>query len=163
MAPNPPSKPALKPEFNWVVVLMLPKWVAPNPLTELTPKSKFDWEVDCKPAGMPKFCCPPPTPNSRMSKGDKWIPPPMLSPMAELSILPGDAVIVLAFMVGVAVTMAVIGIPPGDNGIVLAFVATAAAVVAFIRGEVGVCAIVGMARRELGLINCVNTKGEFHW
>ena len=42
VAPNPPTKPALKPKFNWVVVLVLPKWVAPNLTTELALKPKFD-------------------------------------------------------------------------------------------------------------------------
>jgi hypothetical protein len=42
MAPNPPTKPALKPEFDWVVVLVLPKWVAPNPTTEMALKPEFD-------------------------------------------------------------------------------------------------------------------------
>jgi hypothetical protein len=42
VAPNPPTKPALKPEFNWVVVLVLPKWVAPNLMTELALKPKFN-------------------------------------------------------------------------------------------------------------------------
>ena len=36
VAPNPlPTKPALKPEFDWVVVLVLPKWVALNLMTKL--------------------------------------------------------------------------------------------------------------------------------
>jgi hypothetical protein len=30
VAPNPPTKPALKPKFNWVVVLVLLKWLAPK-------------------------------------------------------------------------------------------------------------------------------------
>jgi hypothetical protein len=42
VAPNPPIEPALKPEFDWVVVLVLPEWVAPNPMTELALKPKFD-------------------------------------------------------------------------------------------------------------------------
>jgi hypothetical protein len=42
MAPNPPTKSAPKPKFDWVVVLVLPKWVAPNPTTELALKPKFD-------------------------------------------------------------------------------------------------------------------------
>jgi hypothetical protein len=42
VAPNPPTKPALKPEFDWVVVLVLPKWVAPNLMTKLALKPKFD-------------------------------------------------------------------------------------------------------------------------
>jgi hypothetical protein len=45
----------------------------------------------------------------------------------------------------------VIGIPLGDKGITLAFAATAAAAATFVGGEVGVCAIVGVAQRELGL------------
>ncbi len=42
VAPNPPTKPALKPEFNWVVVLVLLEWVAPNLMTELALKPRFD-------------------------------------------------------------------------------------------------------------------------
>jgi hypothetical protein len=41
VAPNPPTKPALKPDFDWVVVLVLPKWVAPKPITKAL-KPKFD-------------------------------------------------------------------------------------------------------------------------
>ncbi len=42
VALNPPTKPALKPEFNWVVVLVLPEWVAPKPMTELALKPEFN-------------------------------------------------------------------------------------------------------------------------
>jgi hypothetical protein len=43
VAPNPlPTKPALKPEFDWVVVLVLPEWLAPIPTTKLALKPKFD-------------------------------------------------------------------------------------------------------------------------
>ncbi len=42
VAPNPPTEPALKPEFDWVVVLVLPKWLALNPTTKLAIKPKFD-------------------------------------------------------------------------------------------------------------------------
>jgi hypothetical protein len=42
VTPNPPTKPALKPEFDWVVVLVLPVWVAPNPTTKLALKPKFN-------------------------------------------------------------------------------------------------------------------------
>jgi hypothetical protein len=42
VAPNPPTKPALKPKFDWVVVLVLPEWVAPNPTTELALKPEFN-------------------------------------------------------------------------------------------------------------------------
>jgi hypothetical protein len=50
VAPNPPTKPVLKPKFDWVVVLVLPEWVAPNPPTELALKPQFGWVVCCKPA-----------------------------------------------------------------------------------------------------------------
>jgi hypothetical protein len=60
LLPNPPTKPALKPEFNWVVlVLVLSKWVAPNLPTKLALKPKLDWVVDYKPVEMPEFCCLP--------------------------------------------------------------------------------------------------------
>ncbi len=42
VALNPPTKLALKPEFNWVVVLALPEWVALNPTTKLAIKPKFN-------------------------------------------------------------------------------------------------------------------------
>ncbi len=42
VAPNPPTKPALKPEFDWVEVLVLSKWVAPNPPTRPALKPKYD-------------------------------------------------------------------------------------------------------------------------
>jgi hypothetical protein len=42
VAPNPPTEPALKPEFNWVVVLVLPEWVAPKPITKLALKPEFN-------------------------------------------------------------------------------------------------------------------------
>jgi hypothetical protein len=45
VAPNLPTKPALKPEFDWVVVLVLPKWVAPNLPTKPALKPEFDWVV----------------------------------------------------------------------------------------------------------------------
>jgi hypothetical protein len=67
-----------------------------------------------------------------------------------MGILPGDAVIVLAFM-ATAAAMAAIGIMQGDKGIALTFPATAVVAATFVGGEVGVCAIVGMAWRELGL------------
>jgi hypothetical protein len=42
VAPNPPTKQALKPKFNWMVVLVLPEWVALNPPTKLALKPKFN-------------------------------------------------------------------------------------------------------------------------
>ena len=41
VAPNPPTKLALKPKFNWVVVLALPEWVGLNPMSKLAIKPKF--------------------------------------------------------------------------------------------------------------------------
>jgi hypothetical protein len=59
-------------------------------------------------------------------------------------ILPG--VIAVANLLMVAMV-----IPLGDKGMALAFAATAeAAAATFVGGEVGVCAIIGVARRELG-------------
>jgi hypothetical protein len=79
--------------------------------------------------------------------------PLMLRPMAAIGVPAGDAVIVLAFAVAGAAAMAAIGVPPGDKGIALAFAVTAAVAEKFVGGEVGVHTIVGMARRELVLIN----------
>ncbi len=42
VAPNPPTEPALKPEFDWVVVLVLPEWVALNLMTKLAIKPEFN-------------------------------------------------------------------------------------------------------------------------
>ncbi len=130
------------------VVLVLPKWVAPNPPTEPALKPEFDRVVGCKPAGMPEFCCLPPTPGG--ANVTSRFAPPMLRSMAAMGIPPGDMVIVLVFAAAAA-AMVAIGVPPKDKGIALAIVATAVAVATFVGGEVGVCAIVGVAWRELGL------------
>jgi hypothetical protein len=37
------------------LVQELPKWVAPNPLTELALKPEFDWVVVYEPAELPEF------------------------------------------------------------------------------------------------------------
>jgi hypothetical protein len=42
VALNPPTKPALKLEFNWVVVLVLPEWGATNLMTEMALKPEFN-------------------------------------------------------------------------------------------------------------------------
>ncbi len=47
-APNPPTEPASTPKFDWVVVLVLPEWAAPNLPTKLALKLKFNWVVGCK-------------------------------------------------------------------------------------------------------------------
>ncbi len=47
VAPNPPTELALTPKLNWVVVLVLPEWVALNLPTKLALKLKFDWVVGC--------------------------------------------------------------------------------------------------------------------
>jgi hypothetical protein len=78
--------------------------------------------------------------------------------MAATGVPPGDMVIALAFMVAV-----VMGASLGDKGMALAFGATAAGAAMFIGGEVGVYAIVGVARTEMGLINCANTKVSLVW
>jgi hypothetical protein len=75
---------------------------------------------------------------------------PMLRPMAAMGIPPADRVIVLAFAV-VAAAMVAIGVLPGDKGIALTFAVTAVVAVMFVGGEGGVCAIVDVAWRELGL------------
>jgi hypothetical protein len=147
--PDSPTKPALKPEFNWVVVLVPPGWVAPNPPTKLALKPKFDWVVGCKLALKPEFCCPPPTPGGANVTSRFALP--ILRPMAAMGVPPGDAVIVLAFAAVVAAMAAIGIILPGDKRIALAFAATAVAATMLVGVEVGVCAIVGMAWRELGL------------
>jgi hypothetical protein len=62
----------------------------------------------------------------------------------------------LAFVAAAAAAaMAATAILPGEKGIAIAFAATAASAVAtFVGGGVGFCTIVGVAQRELGLINC---------
>ena len=110
---------------------MPPGWVAPNPPTKLALKPEFNWVVGCKLALKPKFCCPPPTlGGANVTSG---FAPPMLRPMAVKGIPRGDAVIVLAFLVLVAV-MVMIVVPPVDKGIALAFAVTAAATAMFVGG-----------------------------
>ncbi len=135
VTPNLPTKLALKPKFDWVVVLVLPGWVAPNLPTKLALKPEFNWVVGCKLALKPEFCCLPPT--SGGANVTSGFVPPMLRPMATKGVPPGDAVIVLAFAVAAA-AMAAIVIPLGDKGIVLKFAATAAAA-AIVGGGVGIC------------------------
>ncbi len=122
--------------------------MAPHPPTKLALKLEFNWVVGCEPAGMPEFCCPPPTLGGANATSRFALP--MLRPMAAMSIPQGDTVIVLVF-VAVAAAMGAIGILLGDKGIALAFAATAAVAATFVGGEVGVCSILGMAWRELGL------------
>jgi hypothetical protein len=52
VAPNPPTEPALKPEFDWVVVLVLPEWLAPKPTTKLALALKPELDEVSKLAGM---------------------------------------------------------------------------------------------------------------
>jgi hypothetical protein len=102
---------------------------------------KFDWVVGCKLALKPKFYCPPLTlGGANMTSSFALL---MLRPMVVKGILPGDAVIVLAF-VAAAAAMAAIGILPGDKGIVLAFAVIAAAALTFEGGGDRVCDIVAL-------------------
>jgi hypothetical protein len=114
--------------------------VAPNPPTKLALKPEFDWVVGCKLALKPEFCCLPLTPGG--ANVTSSFAPPMLRPMTVKGIPPGDAAIVLAFVAAAA--MAAIGIPPGDQGIALAFAAIAAAASMFVGGGDGVCDIVAL-------------------
>jgi hypothetical protein len=116
VAPDPPTKPALKSKFNWVVLLVPPGGVAPNLPTKLALKPKFNWLVGCKLALKPKFCCLPSTPGG--ANMTSCFASAMLMPIAAMGVLPGDAVIVLAFAAA-AVAMAAIGIPLGDKWIAL--------------------------------------------
>jgi hypothetical protein len=111
-----------------VVVLVLPKEVAPSPPTKPAFVPKIDWVVGCKPTELPEFCCLLPTP--RGANVMFIIVPPMLTPIAVMGILLGYIVMALAFT------------------------ATAAAVAAstFRDGGVGVCDIVALSWRELGII-----------
>jgi hypothetical protein len=79
--------------------------------------------------------------------------------MAVMGVPLEDVVITLKFAVAAAmvavaaVAAAMTGTPPGVKGMAPVFVATAVVGAAvFGGGEVGVCAIVGVAQRELGLI-----------
>ncbi len=134
-----------------MLVLVLPKWVAPNLPTKLALKPGLDWVVGCKPAGTPEFCCLTPTP--RGANVPFRFVLPTLRPMTAMGVLPGNTMIVLALAaLAAAAAMAATGIPPGDKRIVLTFKATAVAVATtFEGGEVGVCAMVRVAWRELGL------------
>ena len=120
--------------------MVLPKRVAPNPPTKLALEPEFDWVVGCKLALKPEFCCPPLTPGGANLKSSFALP--MLRHMAVKGVPPGDAAIVLTFATAVA-AMAAIGIPPGDKGIALTFAATAVAATIVGRGE-GVCNIVAL-------------------
>jgi hypothetical protein len=141
VAPDPPTKPALKPKFDPVVVLVPPAWAAPDPPTKLALKPGFNWVMGCKLALKPKFCCLLLAPGG--ANVTSCIAPRMLRPMAVKGVPPGDAAIVLAFAVA-AVAMAAIGVPPGDKGIMLAFVATVVATATFVGGGDGVCNIVAL-------------------
>ncbi len=115
---------------------------------KLALKPKFDWVVVCKLALKPKFCCLLPTPGgANVTSGFAL---PILRPMAAMGIPLRDAVIALMFAAAVVAAMAAISILPGGKGIVLAFAATAEAAATFVGGEVGFCAILGVAQRELG-------------
>ncbi len=143
VAPNPPNEPALKPKFDWVVVLVLPEWVAQSPTTEPSLKPKFDWVVGCKLAELHEFCCPPPNP--RGANVMFGFIPPTLRPMTAMGIPPGNVVMALAFMVAAAAAAAAAtGVLPGDKVMALAFTATAAVAAALALGgeEVGVCIVV---------------------
>ncbi len=118
-----------------------------KPANQTALKPEFDWVVDCKLAMKPEFCCLLPTPGGvNVTSGFAL---PMLRPMAAMAILLGAAVIVLAFAAAMA-AMAAIDIHPGDKGITLAFATTAVKAATFVGGEVGVCAVIGIARRKLG-------------
>ncbi len=142
VALNPQTEQVLKPEFDWVAVLVLPEWVVPNPPTKLALKPEFHLVVGCEPAEMPEFCCLPPTP--RGANVTFGFVTPTLRPMAAVGVLPRNAMIVLMFAVAVA-AMAAMGVLLGDKRITLAFAATVVvAAVTFIGGGVGVCDIVGL-------------------
>jgi hypothetical protein len=80
VAPDPPTKLALKPKFNLVLVLVPPAWAAPDLPTKLALKSGFDWVVGCKLALKPEFYCLPLAPGgANVTSG---IAPWMLRPMA---------------------------------------------------------------------------------
>ncbi len=138
-----------------MVVLVLPKWVAPNLPTKPALKPKFDWVVGCKPAELPEFCYPPPAPRGANVTFGFILP--MLRPMAATGIPPGDVVIALVFAEEAATAaIAVTGILPGEVVMALAFTAAAAAAAAvaasmFGGGGVGVYSIVATLR-EMGLI-----------
>ncbi len=135
-----------------VVVLVLPKWVALNLPTKPALKPKFNWVVDCKPAKLPEFCYLPPTlRGANMTFG---FIPPTLRPMAAMGVPPGDVVIALGFRAATAAAVAAMGIPLGDKVMLLAFTVTAAAAatLTFRGGGGGGLQHCSIARRELGLI-----------
>jgi hypothetical protein len=130
-----------------VVVLVLPKWVAPNPPVEPALKPKFDWVVGCKPAESPEFCCPPPT--TICLKVMFGFIPQILRQMAAMGVPLGEFVIALKFTVAAVSAMAailVMGIPPGERVMALPFKVTVAttATLVFRGGGVGVCTIVAL-------------------
>jgi hypothetical protein len=164
VAPNPPTKLALKPKFDRVVVPVLPEWVAPNLPTEPALKPEFDWVVGCEPAELPEFYCPSPTPRGANVMFRFVLP--MLRPMAAMGIPQGDVVTALGFAVAaaaVATAAAVMGTLLRDEGTMLAFMATVAVVATLVGGKVGVQAIVGMAQIELGLKKLCEYLSKFCW
>ncbi len=89
-----------------VMVLVLPKEVAPSLPTKPAFVPEFDWVVGCKPAELPEFCCPPPTPRGADMKFG--FVPPAFPPVAAMGVPPGVVVFALAFaatvVVGAALT-----------------------------------------------------------
>ncbi len=87
-----------------------------------------------------------------------------------MGVLLGDVVIALALVAAVVVAAATVvvatGVPLEDGGMALTFTeiaaaAAAAAAAMFVGGEVGVCAIAGMAWRELGSYKLCKYSCEF--
>ena len=72
-----------------LMVLELPKWVAPNPLTKPALKPKFDWVVVYEPAELPEFyervelAIMP-----KLNKVGKLAIKPELEEVSELAIMP---------------------------------------------------------------------------
>ncbi len=141
VAPLPPQLPV---RMFGIVALVLPEWVAPNPPAKPALKPEFDWVVCCKPAELPEFCCPPPTPRGANVTFGYILP--TLRPMAAMGVPLGDVVIALAFAAAVAAAIAATCVLPRDKFMALMFTATAAAAatLTFGGGWVGVRNIVAL-------------------
>jgi hypothetical protein len=111
-----------------VVVLVLPKKMAPNPPAKPAFMPKFDWLVGCKPAELPEFCCLLPAPRGA-NVTFQFVPLTIL-PVAATGVPPGVLVFALAF-VAVAAAAAVAAV-------------AAAAASMFGGGGVGVCNIIAL-------------------
>jgi hypothetical protein len=134
-----------------VVVLELPKEVAPRPPTEPAFVPKFDWVVGCKLAELPEFYCPPPPPRGANAMfgfvllmflpviGFGTPEPLVLVSTVEVVIVP--VVLEDRSVADATGVVAATGVPPGVVVFVLTFAAAATAVAALEKTKVFLIAL----------------------